>query len=150
MALGVLTACTDRTESLAGFEAAYEQALQQGRTDKLYLLLDSNSRRRVDTMLDTARGFDSEVQARILKQLGASETVSLDQMQPPEFFALWWDSILQSKRPSVAIAESNGDATIAAWLVLKVDDREQRMALIQETGRWAWRLPESAKLLPNR
>ena len=32
LAMGTLTACSDKTESLAGFEASYEQALEQGRT----------------------------------------------------------------------------------------------------------------------
>ncbi len=140
----VLVGCGNQVVSLDGFETAYGQALEQGRPDELYDMLDSGSRRRIDKMLDTIRGFDKRAQDVVLQQLGAVKTSKMEDMSPQAFFGLWWNAILGGKRPTVKIQRPESGAT-STWMSLTMDGRNQRLRLIQESGRWVWQLPQESQ-----
>ena len=140
----MLIGCGNPVSSLEGFEAAYSQALEQGRSDELYGMLDSSSRRRIDKMLDTIRGFDSQAQSVVLQQLGAGQISNLEEMSPQAFFGLWWNAVLGGKQPIVEIQQPESGAT-STWMSLSLEGRNQRMRLIQESGHWVWQLPQGIK-----
>jgi hypothetical protein len=142
-----LVGCGNRGASLEGFEAAYGEALQGGRTEELYDLLDTGSRRRIDKMLDTMRGFDHQAQNTVLQQLG-SKASNMEDMSPQAFFGLWWNAILGGKQASVKIQQAEKGATSAS-MSITVQGRTQDIELIQESGRWVWRLPQGTSVGPK-
>jgi len=125
--------------SLEAFRRQWHAAINHDEPAKLYDLLDTSSRRQIAHQLETLRGLDAETQQQVIDRLGGVAVESLVDLPPDVYFALLWEKITAGKRPTTTI---EADGAGSASMLLKLGDgTPQRIMLIIEGGRWAWRLP---------
>ena len=138
LTLGLAACGDDDGSSRDVFEQGWHEAVNNRQPDQLYHLLDSVSRRKIDTMLETLRGFDKNRQRVVIDFLGGKRISNLHEITPDEFFGLWWDKATNGKQPTMTI-DAAGDTQ--AGMTLRLGGKSQKILITRESGRWVWRLP---------
>ena len=129
----------DDQPSLDRFQQQWHQAVNSRQPHKLYPMMNAASRRQIELTLEQLRGLEPEHHTFIINQLGGERIKSLHELTPDKYFGLWWRRITDEQLPTMRI-EATGDT--AAYMLLTLNDKSQRIELMIEAGRWRWVLPK--------
>lgn len=141
-----LVGCDRQTASLDEFLARWHETMMHGRTESLYLMLDSTSQRKIRQDLEKMRGLSNAAQRAVLDQLSARSVPDLHKLDASQYFALLWRASAGDKPLRV---ETNTDRHGSVTMILTVDEKESflgspptlRVPLVVEGGQWRWQLP---------
>ncbi len=144
--VGLVGCDEDDGASFDRFTKDWHDAVNTRQTDKLFDMLDARSRRHVELQLEQLRGLDPKHHQFIINQLGGERVETLHQLTAAKYFSLWWRRVTDEKQPTMRIEAKGGEA---AYMVLELDDKSQRIELVKEAGRWRWVLPKQSFSLPK-
>jgi len=129
----------DDQPSLDRFQQQWHEAVNQRQPHKLYEMMNAASRRHVEVELEQLRGLEPEHHSFLINQLGGERIKNLHELTPDKYFGLWWRRVTDEQLPTMRI-EASGPT--AAYMLLTLNDKTQRIELMIEAGRWRWMLPE--------
>jgi hypothetical protein len=136
----LLTGCGRGSETLDAFSARWHSAINAGKPEQLYDLLDAQSQRRIRTDLETMRGLSEPQQKAVIERLGGEKVKDLQHLSPQRYFGRLWDRTFEGRKPTMAIEARGGES---AYMLVGLDGgRRERFRLMVEGGRWVWVLPE--------
>ena len=130
-------------ESLDQFQSRWYAAINENRIADLYDMLDSATQRQIRQDLEAMRGATEEQQRIVINQLGGAKIGKLTEISPKEYFARLWELAFHGKKPTMKIEAQSTDA---AYMVLGLDGKRERIRLVIEGGKWVWVPPKVMKL----
>lgn len=143
LAASLLCACgRGGNESLDQFQARWYAAINENRIADLYEMLDAATQRQIRHDLETMRGATQAEQQEVINQLGGAKINKLTEITPKEYFARLWELAFHGKKPTMKIEARGADA---AYMVLGLDGKRERIRLIVEGGKWVWVPPAVGK-----
>lgn len=138
--VALLAGCEEgKRDTVEDFKQRWHAAVNSQQPEQLYDMLDAKSQRHIDLSLETLRGFDAGQQIAVINHLGGERVKDLTEMTPAQFFGLWWNRVMRGRPPGMTIEEPKAQQAV---MVLKVEGKEQKIAVSVEAGQWVWRLPE--------